>query len=441
MKVIQRETEAKIIEKLSDVQEDPAHWVAVFFDFAHLIEHYKSEYQIKIAVNLINDLVGDSEGNIFLCDDSSLYVIVHGTSKALIDKMVFQLRYLFMDDPLAYTEDGEENPEFAHVHDLERSFDEFMSHCKSRLTHKIRGTGTRSQTSGASSSAASNDMPRMKEDNAGEPLKLTEEKPMKSARNTAVASNDKSTFFTASDLSHIERDLNNADLSKVLRRQPICAAVPDTMVRRVFDELYINIAHLRQMLGKDVDLLSNKWLFKYLTEILDDRMLHLLQRNPMRYMESPISLNLNVPTLLSTRFTDFDASIKPAVKVSIVIEIQLADVFADMAGFLIAKDTVQKLGYRVCLDGVTNLSFMQIDRERLGFDLLKLQWNADFEEDAKSKENKDLGAAIKRCGVNRVILTRCDNRGAVDYGQALGISLFQGRYLDKLMNPKATIEN
>lgn len=446
MKIIQRQTEVKIIEALSDVQEDPAHWVAVYFAFSQLIDHYQSEYQIKIAVNLINDLVGESQGNIFLYDDNSIYVVVHGASKALIDKMVFQLRYLFMDDPLAYTEDGEENPDFAMVYDLERTFDDFMSHCKGRLTAKIKGSGGRagagavSKPGEAPKAQPGGALPKVKEDKANEPLKLTQEAAKPSTKPSGK-SDGKSKLFTAVDLSHIERDLSNADLSKVLRRQPICAAVPNTMVRRVFDELYINIAHLRQVLGKDVDLLSNKWLFKYLTEILDDRMLHLLQRAPTRYMDNPISLNLNVPTLLSNRFAEFDASIKPAVKVSIVIEIQLADVFADMAGFLLAKDTVQKLGYRVCLDGVTNLSFLQIDRERLGFDLLKLQWNADFEEDAKSKESKDIAAAIKRCGVNRVILTRCDNREAVDYGQALGISLFQGRYLDKLMNPQSTIEN
>jgi hypothetical protein len=40
-----------------------------------------------------------------------------------------------------------------------------------------------------------------------------------------------------------------------------------------------------------------------------------------------------------------------------------------------------------------------------------------------------------------VILTRCDNKQAVEYGQALGITLFQGRYLDGLVNPKSSVKN
>ena len=296
-----------------------------------------------------------------------------------------------------------------------------MAIAKSRLTSRIKGA------SGGGGGVAS------------PPASGATAKP--AAAVVSVAEKQEYKQMNGAALANIERDLKNADLSKVLRRQPICAAVPDTMVRRVFDEYYINIAHLRKMLNTDVDLLENRWLFKYITQILDDRMLALLERSPTRYLDNPISLNLNILTLLSDEFAKFDASIKPAVKFSIVIEIQLADVFADMSAFLAAKSYAQKLGYRVCLDGVTDLSFAQIDRKKLGFDLIKLQWNADIHTDVTSEANQELSNAIKHCGANRVILTRCDNRTAIDYGQALGISLFQGRYLDSLINPKSTVEN
>ena len=431
MKTISREAEVKLIEALTDIQDNPNEWVSVCFAFSKLLEHYRSEYQLKIAINLINDVVGEAETTVFQSDDATLFVLIQGAQKSLIDKMIFQLRYLFMDDPLAYDADGEENPNFSKTYDLSRSFDDFMLISKGRLTKRIK------QKSGRTGSGKSTkeDIPKATASDL-EPLALdnvaSDSKPK--------AKSDIKTF-NASNLANIERDLQNADLSRVLRRQPICAAVPDTMVRKVFDELYINIAHLRKILGADVDLLSNRWLFKYLTQILDDRMLHLLQRSPTRYLDNPISLNLNIHTLLSNRFAEFDASIKPAVKVSIVIEIQLADLFNDMGAFLTAKDAVQKLGYRVCLDGVTDLSFTQIDRKKLGFDLLKLQWNANITSDLHTNENKELSNAIKECGVNRVILTRCDDRSAIDYGQAMGISLFQGRYLDSLINPKSTLEN
>jgi EAL domain-containing protein (putative c-di-GMP-specific phosphodiesterase class I) len=385
------------------------------FAFSQLLEHYRSEYQIKIAVNLLNDLLGDRDGALYVCEDSTIFVVVRNLPKPQQDKMVFQLRYLFMDDPLAYTPEGDENPDFCQHYVLDQDWQEAMDILKRRLVMRVR-----KNQSG---------LPRSLRQNLPE---LPEQKIVK-AREARM--------LNASSLASIEKELLGVDLTPILRRQPICAAIPDTAIRSVFDEMYINIAHLRKTLSIDVDLLSNRWLFKYLTQILDDKMLELIAKDTSRYLSTPISLNLNIPTLLSHRFTEFDAKLKPGMKVSVVIELQIADVFADMSAFLYAKDTVQKLGYRVCLDGVTEQSFPQIDRQRLGFDLIKLQWNADSEADAKSDYNRKLQEAIRACGSNRVILTRCDNQKAVDYGHALGLSLFQGRYLDQMMNPKATVQN
>lgn len=416
MRIISREPEAHAIELLTTVQEQTNGWGMTVFAFTHLLEHYRSEYQIKIAVNLLNDLLGDRDGAIYVCDDSLIFVIVRNLPKPQQDKMVFQLRYLFMDDPLAYTPEGDENPDFCYHYVLDQQWQDAMDMLKRRLVARVR----KSQ-SGLPKSLRQ-DLPVM-----------PELKPGPKARETRP--------LNASSLLNIEKELVDVDLNPIVRRQPVCAAIPDMAIRSVFDEMYINIAHLRKTLSIDVDLLSNRWLFKYLTQILDDKMLEMIGEDTGRYLSTPISLNLNIPTLLSTRFTEFDACLKPGMKVSVVIELQIADVFADMSAFLYAKDTVQKLGYRVCLDGVTDLSFPQIDRQRLGFDLIKLQWNADSVKELKAEQNQRLIEAIRACGSNRVILTRCDNEKAVTYGQALGLSLFQGRYLDQMINPKSTVQN
>ena len=59
MKIINKEPEAHLIELTTAIQEQREGWVAVCFAFAQLLEHYRSEYQIKIAMNLMNDLLGD----------------------------------------------------------------------------------------------------------------------------------------------------------------------------------------------------------------------------------------------------------------------------------------------------------------------------------------------------------------------------------------------
>lgn len=422
MRIVDREPEARLIELLNLIEDNRQGWQVICFSFSRLLEHYRSEYQIKIATNLMNDLLGDLDGAIYLCEDATIYVAVRYLQKPVMEKMVFQLRYLFMDDPLAYTPEGDENPEFSTLYTMESQWQDFMDICKRRMVNRLRNS-----RAGAAPVAATRPAVAAAPLDTGRPKKPVSAKEMR--------------LFTASSLATIERDLRNIDLSSTIRRQPICAAIPNTSVRTVFEEMYININHLRQSMGIEVDILSNRWLFKYLTQILDERMLDAIQRQPSRYLSSPLSLNLNVPTLLSNRFMEFDAAIKPGAKVSIVIELQVADVFADMGAFLVAKEAVQKLGYRVCLDGVTELSFPHIDRQRLGFDLIKVMWNADSETDIGSEKNKNLRDAIRNCGNNRVILTRCDTKKAVEFGQALGLTLFQGRYLDGIVNPSATVTN
>jgi EAL domain-containing protein (putative c-di-GMP-specific phosphodiesterase class I) len=405
MFVTTKDAEPKLIELLNNTRNEALQWRGLQFHFSHLQEHYRSPYQITIAVNLINDILKAHQGGLFVCEDSDLFLLVKNVTKAQIEKVIFQLRYLFADDPLAYNSEGEDNTEFCTLYDLSVQWEEYYTQAKRKTIRKAQKNVVREENE-----PVAQHLPDLK-------------------------------VMTPHSLVKIESEINATDLSRVMRRQPICAALPNTMVRRVFDEFYINIGHLRQMLRLDVDLLSNRWLFKYLTQVLDVRMLDMLGKQAARFLDKPVSLNVNVETLLSDRFTEFDKLIKPAMKVSIVFEIHISDVFNDMAAFLVAKEQVQKQGYRVCLDGLSALSFTQIDRERLGFDLAKLQWNADIESDLQSPDNAALAAAVKRCGANRVILCRCDNRQAVDYGQAMGISLFQGRFLDKMLDPTSKIEN
>ena len=41
----------------------------------------------------------------------------------------------------------------------------------------------------------------------------------------------------------------------------------------------------------------------------------------------------------------------------------------------------------------------------------------------------------------RIILSRCNNAGSINFGLDLGISIFQGRYVDLMINPDSKITN
>ncbi len=413
MQLFQRNAEAKLVEALNSVT-DPTGWHALHFHLDALMEPFKSEYQVKIAVNLINDLLKNFDGGIFVLQDSSIILVCYGLEKTLQNKLVFQLRYLYMDDPLAYTDAGQENPDFYTVYDLHKDWQEFMDLSSRRMALTMR----RPLSARAEKIAA-----------------VIAEKGAEAGMPAATVRNS----MDAVGFTDIERELKHVDIQQVIRSQPICAAQVGLPVRKVFDELYVNMAHLSEMLRTDARLFSNRWLFRYLTQLLDVRMLEHLRNERATYMAKPVSINIHVETLLSEHFQQFDQSLEPAAKVGIVLEVPLVDVFVDMAGFNIARKEVQALGYRVCLDGVTADSLNHIQREKLGVDLLKVQWNANLLEPGPQRQ--DLAKAVSANGSSRVILCRCDDKSAIEYGQSIGIALFQGRYIDSLVNPSSGVTN
>lgn len=426
MQLVYKSAEFRLTQMLADLRVQPSGWVAIHFHLNMLLDEYKSEYQIKIALNLINDLLKSHEGFIFLMNDNSIMVLCNKIEAVLQEKLLFQLRYLYMDDPLSYNDTGMENPDFCTVYEVKHNWQAFNAVCMRYMAMVARRAPLAHQQLHVPVNELSH-YPVL------EQVAPQENWPVKSPHELPE--------MNVTKLAGMENNLRAADLHSAIRRQPICAVFMDMTLRRFFDELYMNIAHLRKVVHSDVDFLSNRWLFRYITQILDARMIELIKLNPGRYLDSPVSLNFNVETLLSSAFSEFDATIPASKKISIVIEVPVIDAFADMAAFNIAVAEVQKLGYRVCLDGLTTTSFPSIHRDTLGVDLVKVQWNGELKGDTESRVYTAMKEAVKAAGSNRVILCRCDNKKAIEFGHELGISLFQGRFIDTVLNPTSKVEN
>ena len=94
-----------------------------------------------------------------------------------------------------------------------------------------------------------------------------------------------------------------------------------------------------------VDLLSSRALFRYLTQVLDYKILEFIAKNSRKYLQTALSINLNIETVLSETFADFDKVTEADFKKNIVIEIQVGDVFADIQAFNAARKAA------LCIDG------------------------------------------------------------------------------------------
>jgi EAL domain-containing protein (putative c-di-GMP-specific phosphodiesterase class I) len=242
--------------------------------------------------------------------------------------------------------------------------------------------------------------------------------------------------LTPLELSKTEDALARVDLSSFTRRQAVCAFVEDGKAEVVFTELFVSIADLRETLMPRTNITANPWLFQRLTQTLDRRvMAQIARREDRTLLREGFSINLNVQTLLSEEFVAFDEDFAPTTN-DVVIEMRLEDIFADPESFSFARDFVTERGYRICVDGLSLQTFQYADPERLGVHYLKLGWTRDLASWVGTSLGQGLKAMIRERRKGRTILARCDSEAAIQVGQQLGISLFQGRYIDSLVRSR-----
>lgn len=361
----------------------------------------RREHHIRIALNTLDDFVSTFEGQSFLLGNNDLIFVVKGATLQQMDDAVMRLRYLFSDDPLTQAEpDSDEgHGRFATLYNIEGQYAKFMDLCE-RVFEEERARQKRLQQMAEQTGETFEDARR--------PLKPEQ-------------------------LGRLEEFLERADLSSVFRRQAVSVVHKESPPKPIFNELFISIYDLAKTVLPDVNLAANRWLFQHLTQTLDRRVLKMLARADDRTLHSSFSINVNVGTLLAPEFLDFDSSLRMGSRGTLVVELQLLDILSDYSSFLFARDFVREKGYRICLDGITPELTRFVDRQFMEIDLVKLSAGSVFDSGGSQELRADIAKQVDRIGKGRVILSRCDNEAMVRTGQSMGITMFQGRYLDAVL--------
>ena len=398
------QVETHLLAFVRRLERDYHDWRAVHLHLSGLKPHNRRDYQLRIAAREFDGLLRKFKSELFQLSNGDIFLIWHGGTFADVDPVVLRLRYLFSDDPLAIANDGPivDNAElllayndgelpqpskFCSWFDLEQEYDAFCI----QLDDYLESLG---QSRWAEAGAARRE-------------------PLDPAR-----------------LARIEASLGSMDLSGLLRRQPVCALLPRAAPQPLFAEIYVAMRELADSLMPGVDLTADTWLFQRLAESLDRRLLSCLARQELGSPQGAISVNLRLATLLSPEFLKFDHEYRRQTAAPVIIELQLIDIFAELGAYLFIREFARDRGYLMCIDGLHYLHLPLIDRKRLGADLVKVIWSPDLLDGLNETRRDELKAAIKRAGIDRVTLCRCDSADAIRWGQSLGIRLFQGHYVD-----------
>jgi len=349
---------------------------------------------IRIAARAFESLASQNDATLFKLSNDDLVVNCRDVPVDEVDGAIYKVRALFYEDPLTWGADGGLNDRFTTWYDLAKAADysAFLAVAGNLATEAAE----RRQRAAAQATAA---MP-------GPPLE-------------------------PSNVSEIKRRLQDTRIADMIDQQLAITVGPAGAGEALFRETFVSMAELQKRIAPNVNLFGSTWLFQYLTEALDKRMLAVVARLGLATDKEPISLNLNISTVMSREFQQFHRTVGVDAS-GMVIEIQLIDVLADVGAFRTARDALQEQGYSVLIDGLGPLTLQYIDVGRFGADYVKIGWNREFVSKFAQDRIQEMRDLVEQAGSERVILARAESEEALKWALGLGIRRFQGRYIDRL---------
>ncbi|MFN8912472.1 MAG: hypothetical protein ACK5V4_06860, partial [Alphaproteobacteria bacterium] len=114
---------------------------------------------------------------------------------------------------------------------------------------------------------------------------------------------------------------------------------------------------------------------------------------------------LKLSTLMTEEFKAFNNNLSEGQRKKIIIAIDVSDIFLNMHNFLDIREQLSQDGFKLCIDNLDLFSFMHIDRNALGFDLVRiLNYSSTLDLEAIESIATQLSEKIASCGSSRVIL-------------------------------------
>lgn len=383
--------ESRMVDHVRRIQGNRYGCVAVHFHLSQLRPYHREAPHVRIAIRAFDSLINNFEASLYIMANCDLILVCRDVRVAEIDSVVVKLRSLFGEDPLIFHDDGTAAERFASWYDLESDYDAFMA-----LVEDLVAEGQEVTKKGKDAD------PRAQ---LGRPM-------------------------DALTLSAVVDRLRHTRIADLISRQAAVQVV-DNGSRVLFLEHFMSIADLKQRVAPGVHIVSDFWLFQYLTEILDRRMLAILGRRDFDGMKQAISINLNIATVSSQDFRTFARRVGTHTD-KVVVELQQIDVFADVQRFRDVRDELHDQGFRVLVDAVNPLALQFFDPDLLEADFIKVNWVGELMSHADSGRLDRVRDALWDIR-HSVILARIDNEDAVRFGVDLGIHRFQGRFIDQLV--------
>lgn len=385
--------ESLLLEHLQRLDRNQGQSFAVHLHLSRLQPARRDQRYVRIAARIFDTLIGNFDVNLFRLGNSDMVLVCKDVRVDDVDGAVTKLRALFGEDPAAAGEMGTPEDRLTTWYDLAQTPD------YSALVAAVR------------------------EIDGGKPRR--------------VARGPVKPPMGPTELTGIEAKIQKVRIADLIRSQPAVDALDFGRQRLYFREHYVAMADLARIVAPNHDLLANPWLFQYLTERLDRRVLAVMGRTNFAELKEAMSLNLNISTLQAPEFHVFQGQVgRHADKV--VVEVQMVDILANIASFNDLRADLQQRGFRILIDGLTPLTLGYIDPDILKPDLIKIAWNQGYAESLGTPQMAELKETIAYTGSGKFVLGRVETEVAVAWGLKMGLRRFQGFFVDRLVEAMIT---
>ena len=232
----------------------------------------------------------------------------------------------------------------------------------------------------------------------------------------------------------VSRELGARDFARAfIRAQHLAEIEPGQQPVQVMREFYASMDLLRRHALKGVEMRGSGNLFNQLTILLDQIVLASFQQSNPDAVRC--SLNMNVESVFTRGFEEFIETTGPADFANILFEFRQANIIQNFDEFSVACDLIRSHGGRIAVDAMFPETVGLVNLGRLKVEMAKVFWRQNAE--TVLPERRDDIRALQDAGV-RIVFARVDDETAVAVGQELGVKLFQGFYVDRLISTPAS---
>ncbi|MGB0749851.1 MAG: hypothetical protein ACPGO3_14000 [Magnetospiraceae bacterium] len=378
--------ESLLLDKLDRLTGNLTGRGAVRFNLSQLKPHYRKPAYLRLAARVLDPLVKTGNAETHTLSHGDLVLLTKDLGVSDVDSVAERVRNLFDGDPLTDRKSGRDR--FTTWYDLERD---------ARLFRQDLGDGAAA--------------------------------PPKPSRPPLPPIHPR-------ELDAAIKALEGLSMRDFLRQQPALRMGSKGLGKLLFREQYVAISDLGKRLAPGLDLLGNRWLFQHLTETIDRKILDTIGNRRFGALRNPISINLNIDTILSSHFREFQETAAEAASL-VAVEIHIVDAIANTHLYDRARRRLQRFAFPVVIDGLDPLLLAHCDPSFFEAEYYKVHWGEEYRDRVAGPCQQMAKEQVSRLGRDRVIMSRVDSEDAVMFGLQLGISAFQGYFVDRLMQAVA----